>query len=202
MILYYTPNSPFARIARIGVREGGLSTRIEEREAILRRPENPVLGVSPLGRVPTLVDGGIGIADTGRIYACLADASGNPAMRLAPVTDRAALAFEALAVSVLESIVALRRELRRTQTEQSPAIVAQERERSDRALAEIERMAAQSRLPKLPAFAAVVLAVTLDYTTFTGLMPGWEERFPALAGWLVDASERASMVQTAPVPVG
>src|SRR5688500_14709720 len=53
MILFYSQNSPYSRIARIALRESGLISIASERLAANRQPDNPVLEYSPVGRVPT-----------------------------------------------------------------------------------------------------------------------------------------------------
>lgn len=202
MILYYTQNSPFARIARIGLREGNLTGRVEERQTVVRKPQNAVLDHSPLGRVPTLIDAGIVFTDTGRIYACLAEAAANPAMRPASVTDRPAFAFEGFVDGFMEGVVSLRREMRRPPPEQSSTILDHERQRAERSMADLEQLAADSRLPAFPSYAAVMLAETLDFADFNGLLPGWADRFPALARWQQSATERESMRSTQHSPAG
>lgn len=46
MQLFYSPNSPYARIARVALRETGLIEIAEETPARNRRPDNPVLAHS------------------------------------------------------------------------------------------------------------------------------------------------------------
>lgn len=55
MRLFHTPGSPFARIARVALRETALLARVEEVETTLRDPASSLLPVSPVGRVPTLL---------------------------------------------------------------------------------------------------------------------------------------------------
>lgn len=69
MILFYTPNSPYARTARIALREWEMLERAEERLAANREANNPVLQFSPVGRVPTLVDGSLVITEAPSVFA-------------------------------------------------------------------------------------------------------------------------------------
>ena len=62
--LYYTPNSPYARIARVAARESGLIDTVDEIVAITRSPDSSLFAISPLARVPVLVDGTTTLADT------------------------------------------------------------------------------------------------------------------------------------------
>jgi glutathione S-transferase len=66
MKLFYTPDSPYARTARIALREYGLLASCEEIIAANRQPNNPVLEFSPVGRVPTLVADGFVITESVR----------------------------------------------------------------------------------------------------------------------------------------
>lgn len=200
MILYYTPNSPYARIARIGRREGGLTGKVEEHEAILRKPENPVLETSPLGRVPTLAEGRIGIADTSRIYARLAEVSGNAAMRPAPASDGAGMALEGLVIGMLEGFTVMVRESRRPEEIRMAGIFRLEGTRAERALTALEAEVTAGHVPAFPAFAAVTLAAALGFMEFYDLVPGWAGRFPRAAAWLAEVKRRPSMVETAPIP--
>ena len=57
MKLFYTHNSPFARVARVFLREKGLRDRVEEVLAKLRGPENVILRHGPAGKAPALLTG-------------------------------------------------------------------------------------------------------------------------------------------------
>lgn len=72
MQLFYSQNSPYARIARMAVREFGLLDRVEERKAANRQPDNPVLAFSAAGRVPTLVDGDLVLTEARYVFDYLA----------------------------------------------------------------------------------------------------------------------------------
>src|ERR1700674_3629963 len=54
MKLFYASGSPYARIARVVVRELGLESRIEEAEVTLRDPNSSLLPYNPGGKVPAL----------------------------------------------------------------------------------------------------------------------------------------------------
>ena len=64
MRLYYSPNSPYARKARIIIHELGLGSRVEER--IVKLPADAEFrAVNPLGKIPALVlDDGSAIFDS------------------------------------------------------------------------------------------------------------------------------------------
>ncbi|MHC5673758.1 glutathione S-transferase N-terminal domain-containing protein [Nostoc sp.] len=53
MKLFYTPNSPYARIARIASLELNLSEQIEMQKVTVRVPNSELLNYNPTGKVPT-----------------------------------------------------------------------------------------------------------------------------------------------------
>ena len=74
--LFYSLNSPYARIARIAARESGIIDEITEIPSKNREPDNPVLEYSPVGRVPTLVDGNLIITETKNVHRYIGQKSG------------------------------------------------------------------------------------------------------------------------------
>ncbi|MCP4048534.1 MAG: hypothetical protein GY732_21355 [Gammaproteobacteria bacterium] len=50
--LYFTPNSPYARIARVAARESGLIDQIDEIEVVTRDEATWYFEITPLARVP------------------------------------------------------------------------------------------------------------------------------------------------------
>jgi glutathione S-transferase len=55
MRLFYTPNSPYARVARVAALELNLSNRINMQKVTVRDPNSILLNYNPTGKVPTLV---------------------------------------------------------------------------------------------------------------------------------------------------
>lgn len=192
MQLFYSPNSPYARIARVALRETGLIEIAEETPARNRRPDNPVLAHSPLGRVPTLVVGGLTLTETRPVFDYIMEAGGHP-RRIAPWQE---LARETLIFGALESIVARIREDRRG-ADASGFLRQVETDRIERCLVQLEREA--ERLEDFPTFGAVTLAVALELLDCYDLRPGWTARQPMLARWLPPQRLRPSMAATAPV---
>ena len=65
MKLFYTPTSPYARIARIFALESNLKYTDECIDPnVLRTPDNPVLRYNCTGRIPTLVSGDTVVTET------------------------------------------------------------------------------------------------------------------------------------------
>lgn len=199
MQLFYSRNSPYARIARIAVRESGLADRVEERLAANRQPDNPVLAHSPVGRVPALIDGGLVITEARNVFTYLAESSGHPAMGTTDRPDWPAIMREGQIVGFVDGIAAWVRENRRPPERRSSFLLQVEADRSRRCLAWLEEQAAAGHLDPFPRFAAVALAVGLDLMRFHGFHPEWLDRYPALARWFEAQEVRPSMRQTAPV---
>src|SRR5215207_9941358 len=79
MKLYVTYTSPYARLARILVREKGLGDRVEIIEAKTRTPGSPYYQINPSGRVPYLIDEvGVGMEDSQFICAYLDSLDAKP----------------------------------------------------------------------------------------------------------------------------
>lgn len=196
MTLFYTQNSPYARIIRIAVREFALDREVEERLAKPRQPDNPVLEVSPVGRVPALVAEGLTITETVPVFRRIAAAAG----RAEGAPDWPAISLEGQVLGFLEGLVAWARELRRDPQAQSEFLIKVEAERAPRCLSLLETVAAAGALPDMPSFSAIALATALSYMEFRSLIPDWRDSSPKLAAWLARQEERGSMMETAPVP--
>jgi len=188
--LFFTPNSPYARIARVAARE--FSIEVEEVAASNRQPDNPVLEFSPVGRVPTLVDGNLVITEARHVVAYLRDFVGLPR----EASDWTSVAQDGLIAGFLEGICAWVRENRRSSTEKSATMISVERDRASRCLNALEAEAIS--LPALPAFRAIALTVALELMGRHRLVPTWRRACPRLAGWLDQQLDRPSMRSTRP----
>ncbi|MXN20984.1 hypothetical protein GR170_24460 [Pseudooceanicola sp. GBMRC 2024] len=199
VILFYTQNSPFARTARIALREWGQLTGTEERLAANREVDNPVLLFSPVGRVPTIVDGGLVITEARAVFAYIkARAQGS---REAPpeVDSWAAVAAEGQIVGFLEGIATWVRENRRAPQERSSFLAAVEHDRMTRCLVHLDELAAERRLPNVREFGGAALASALQLMSMHNLCVGWEASHRNLSEWLNPQLMRPSMLSTQPV---
>ena len=77
--LAYTPGSPFARMARVSIREWALA--VEEVEVAFPPPPE-IFAVNPLGQVPVLTVGGEAVFPTFLILERLWSMAGRPRARL------------------------------------------------------------------------------------------------------------------------
>ena len=89
MKLYFTPGSPYARMARIMVHEKRLENRIEIVAAQTRSVNSPYYRINPSGRVPCLIrDDGVGMEESAVICRYLDHLDGTPEFDL-PTGDQA-----------------------------------------------------------------------------------------------------------------
>lgn len=195
MKLFYTPNSPYARIARIALREYGVLEQASELLAANRMPDNPVLQFSPVARVPTLVHNGLAITESRHVFRYIAGLAGRPDTS---GEDWRSIALEGQALGFLDGISAWVREKRREAPQQSPFLLQVEDDRARRCLKAFEIAAADAPLPGIPCFRATALACALALMDLHALVPGWREGHGALAAWYDDQAARPSMRETAP----
>lgn len=193
MKLFYSQNSPYARIARIAVLESGRSD-VEMVRVETRTPDSPVLPFNPLGRVPTLVDGKLVLGEARNIWRYLAG-SGNPEQTAAGSWQVAAC--ESVVLGFLDGIATWVREIRRDPPLRSAFLVEVERQRAVRCLAffeqRVEDIAGQPR-----GFAQAALACALDLMDYHCLVEDWEVDYRRLFLWLDSERARPAMKATKP----
>jgi len=121
MKLFYTPNSPYARIGRVFVLERGLRGRVSFEPTTVRDPNSALLAINPSGKVPTLqTDDGFVLAETRVVCEYLDQIAGGT--RLISMEATAELQVEGFAFNLLDGITAWFREQRRPANEQSPGV--------------------------------------------------------------------------------
>jgi glutathione S-transferase len=198
MKLYITPQSPYARLARIVVIEKGLQDRVEIIQAKTRTADSPYYRINPSGRVPYLVDdAGTGMEDSQLICAYLDGLDGKPRFnRRSHETDWAYRRLESSARSMCDGISVWVREMNRPASERSPGVLAHEAARMQRMADFFESQVAGPVLLGEPAMAHVILAVALDAARSRG--PGdLTDGRPQLAAWQRRMAERPSIRATA-----
>jgi len=198
MKLYYSQNSPYARITRVMARELGLMGSIEELPSKNRKPDNPVLRHSSVGRVPTLVEEDLVITETGNVVRFLSSKAKLSDANLVDSKTWSEIMQEGQIVGFLEGLVHWVREDKREEVSRSDHFLEVERERARRCLSFIEGEARSGHLGEFPKFRFVALAVALGMMEQFALVAGWKDDFPTLAQWYQDMHKRASMVETTP----
>ena len=199
MQLHVTDFSPFARIARVVLREKHLQDRVEELIALTRTPNSPYYRINPSGRVPYLLcDDGVGIEGSQPVCYFLDHLDGAP--MLDPPEGDLGIAhrrLEEYARSLLDGASVWLRELRRPPEDRSAAIIEHERQRFDRLAdfwqGEIDHPLMQGGLNMAQLTLACALLLEEWY-------PGlkWRAGRPRLAAWADSFAARPSFVATRP----
>lgn len=198
MKLFYSPNSPYARIARITLRECALENHAEEVEAANRSADNPLLDYCPVGRVPTLVDGDLVVTDTRSVCRYLAERSPNTEIFGTDETDWSFRSTEGQIAGFLEGIAAWVRERRRAETERSDFLLGVEMDRAQRCLEALNINRHISRTIDVPLYPGSMLAAALSLMDLHNLVPDWKTKSPDLAFWFTQQTARRSLQDTAP----
>ncbi|SRR5579883_177985 len=96
MKLFYTPNSPYARVARVAALELNLGERIEMQACTVRQADSDLLNYNPTGKVPTLeTDDGFILSET-RIICAYLNCFNNDIKLVADISDTSSLQLEGI----------------------------------------------------------------------------------------------------------
>lgn len=199
MKLYITDTSPYARIARIVVREKGLEAQVEMIPAQTRTPGSPYYAINPSGRVPYLVrDDAVAMEDSAVICKFLDDFAPPRLFDVPSGEDEwEALRLQALAGSLLEGVSVWVRELKRPPGERSPTILAHERNRSERMIDlwedQIDHPLMHGQLTMAQISLITALQLELQIADFN-----WRPGHPKLDDWANRIAERPSIIATLP----
>jgi glutathione S-transferase len=199
MKLYMNPASPFARKARIIIRELDLTRLVEE------IPVNPLISeelrrINPLGKIPVLVlKDGSTILDSPVICEYLNDLGGGkffPGYTVwRDVSARwRALTLAALGDGLCDAAVARIYESRRPQEQQSKAILQKHLDAVSRTLDVLEH----ARFAEDPTIGEIAVACGLGYLDFRLPELAWRDKHPALAAWYEKFSNYPSLQATMP----
>lgn len=197
MKLYYSQNSPYARIARIAVLEANLSTETELIKVINRSPDSPLLEHSPVCRVPTLVIDNLVIGEARNICAYLGEISGKPQFLHSGKQDWQAISDESMVIGFLDGIASWVREGRRD--DKSDHHIEVEQLRAVRCLDYFEtKIIAKPLLFQDWNFANIALTCALDLMDFHNFLENWQTTSSDLGSWYKIQSNRSSMAATMP----
>lgn len=199
MHLIMSPPSPYARKARVMLRETGLIDRIDEihvqSSPLKSAPE--ILAANPTGKIPALVrDDGPAIYDSRvitRYLDDLADANLYPNRSLYEV-----LTLEATADAIMDATVGMVYEMRlRPDAQQSPDWLEAQWGKAARAISAINaRWMSHLEGPLNAAHIAVGCA--LAYVDFRHGHREWQKGNESLAAWQATFVQRSAMVETDP----
>jgi glutathione S-transferase len=196
MKLFYASGSPYARIARVVLRETGLDRTIDEVEVTLRDPSSSLLPFNPGGKVPTLeLDDGTVLNESLLVMLFLDGRHGG--RRLLPMDGSdgwKTLSRVGTAMAFLDGISVWNRELRFGL--KAPGVLALEKTRADRVADRLEReVAAGSYGGPLDA-GQIVLGAALENAARRHKVWDWKSGRPALSAFLDEIARRASFAAT------
>jgi glutathione S-transferase len=197
MKLYYTPNSPYARICRIVADAHGLTNDLELVRVPLRDTTSTLIPLSTMGRVPVLTDGDLVLSEGRHICAYLDEKAG-AAPKVAAYGDWSAVAREAEALAFLDAVTVWTREMRRNEDERSPFLLQVEETQVVRMIAHFDGAVTEPTGDPALTFEALCIAVAMGSLDFYELAANWRNDYPNLAAW-VSAYEALPIIQdTAP----
>jgi glutathione S-transferase len=196
MKLYVTPNSPYARMARIVVIEKRLESRVEVFQAKTRTADSPYYAVNPSGRVPYLVrDDGVGMEESMLICDYLDHIDGEPLLAIPAGWE--ARRLEAQAKSLVDGLSVWNRELARPENERSPKVIRHEIERARRMIHVWEREIAHPAMHGRLNLLQIMLGCTLGLEARNAAFQ-WRAEHPQLVAWYAPIAERPSFRATVP----
>jgi glutathione S-transferase len=201
--LFYSPNSPYARKARIIIHELGLTSRVEE--MIVGLPADAKLrAVNPLGKIPALLlDDGSVIYDSPVICEYLDDLGQGKFFPRAGFFREAqgrwrALTLQALGDGLADAVVRRNQEMRLPEDKRNPEVLARQTAAIEGAFAVADRAAV--KFPPEPTIGEIAIACAIGYLDLRAPFDGWRDRYPQLARWLDVFSQRPSAIATKPPP--
>ncbi|MDE2134779.1 MAG: glutathione S-transferase N-terminal domain-containing protein [Alphaproteobacteria bacterium] len=199
MKLYMSPTSPFARKARIIVRELDL-TRLVEEIPVSPTTSEELRKVNPLGKVPVLVlDDGSTLIDSPVICEYLNNLGGGkffPGMTVwREISGRwRALTLQALADGIADAAVARVYEGRRSPELQNDDAIAKYLAVIGRSLDALER----AQFAEPPTIGEIAVACALGYLDFRLPELSWRGTRPQLRDWYEAFAKYPSMQSTWP----
>jgi glutathione S-transferase len=205
MKLHITPNSPYARMARIVVIEKHLHDRVEVVQAKTRTPGSPYYTINPSGRVPFLErDDGPGYEDSPLICRYLDHLDGKPTLH----PDDSADGWEmrrlaAMARSMLDGLAVWGREfLYRPEGMRSQTLIDHEMARCARMSDAFEKEMDNPHLTGPLNIAQITLGCALTGPASEERFGGaeWRKNHPKLAAWASTIAVRPSFEATRPMP--
>ena len=200
MKLYWSSRSPYVRKAMIAAHETGVAARLELVRVVVSttQREPALVGLTPLGQIPTLVaDDGTALYDSLVIAAHFDTLHEGPRLfppSGPPLVD--ALRRHAAGDGLLDLLLKRLTERRRPAEQQSAAFIEVFRAKTATALDVLEReVEAFATLPT--DIGHVALASALAYLDFRFADEPWRDGRPGLEAWFAAFSARPSMTATA-----
>jgi glutathione S-transferase len=202
MTLFYSPTSPFARKVMVLLLETGQLDRValQQIQASPTTTDAELNRFNPAGKIPALRLADGNVLHDSRVILDYLDQQhvGEPLIPLQGPSRWRRLTLAALADAILDAAVLIRyetflrpAEMRWEQWQQG------QQAKIERALQQFEDEAIAELACHFD-IAAIGVACALAYLDFRQPQLGWRERFPQLAGWYAEISQRPSMQATQP----
>jgi len=201
--LFYSPNSPYARKARIIIRELDLEQRVKE-VAVTLPADAALRAINPLGKIPALVlDDNSVIYDSPVICEYLDELGQGKFFPRAGLFREAqgrwrALTLQALGDGLADAVVRRNQELRLPEERRSNEVVQRQTAAIEAAFGVADR--ASAKFPAVPTIGEIAIACAIGYLDLRVPHDGWRDRHPQLASWLETFSKYPSMQATKPPP--
>jgi glutathione S-transferase len=199
--LLYSPNSPYARKARIIIIELGLQKMVEDVIVTLPADEK-IRAVNPLGKIPALIlDDGSAIYDSPVICEYLDELGGGHFFPRAKLFKSAegrwrALTLQALGDGLADAVVRRNQEMRLPEDKRSAGVIAHQTKAIEAAFAVADRAA--PKFPESPTIGELAIACAIGYLDIRAPNDGWRDRYKQLASWLEKFSRYPSVEATKP----
>ncbi len=202
MTLFHSPTSPFVRKVMVLLHETGQLDRVALHHVTLSpiSPDQELNASNPAGKIPALrlADGNL-LHDSRVIFEYLDQQHvGEPLIpREGPARWRR-LTLASLADAILDAAVLIRYEsFLRPADKRWDAWLAAQQDKISRALGQLEADAI-AELSSHFDVAAIGVACALGYLDFRQPELDWRSRYPKLAGWYAEVSQRPSLQATQP----
>jgi glutathione S-transferase len=195
--LYFTPNSPYARKARIIIHELELKPLVKE-IAMTLPADDTFRVINPLGKIPALVlAGGTAIYDSPVICEYLDELGGGDFFPRSGPPRWRALTLQALGDGLADAVVRRNQEQRLPEERRSADMLQRQTKAIEAAFAALERDVMPFPDPTIGELAVVS---AIGYLDLRVPEDGWRSRYPRLAKWLEEFSRRPSVQATKPPP--
>jgi len=192
MKLIHSPTSPYARKARILIREKGLD--IEEVATVPFDDEDVLHSANPLGKVPALINGESTIYDSPVICEYL-DALDKPWLPSGEAGWRQKT-LHALGDGIIDAVLTFRMERIRPQEQWWDFWAMRQENATVRALQHLETITDELGDPW--EFGNLSIACALGYVDFRASEMEWRNHMPKLAKWFETFEKLESYKDTAP----
>ncbi len=196
MKLYYSGNSPYARRARIAVREGGLTDQVEE---IAIDSFEDLKDHGPGGKIPVLVtDSGDSLCESLIITRYLDELSGGKLLPVDPVEKMKCLVLESTASVLMDSMFVRSMENNQREEElKSVTLLKREFDRCHRCYDTLNKLVVETDDTVTLGSIAVISA--LGYANWRHPEDDWRNNRAALAAYYDQLMARKVFEETAPV---